>query len=104
MPAAGSKKKLQKWCRLFGREDLLGDEPAAFEKLFQDMGLLKLTLADAYAQYTQAEILQKLDECDLPNGPVLNLQDALASVQAVNNGSTEISVHPHMVSVVCVGR
>ena len=71
----------EQWHRLLraiGRSDLIED--ARFTKLSeraQNIATLQSYLAEELAKFTTEEAFRKLDEADLPNGPVAKLDELM---------------------------
>lgn len=58
---------------------------------FQALGVL---LVDAFATFTVADALDRLIDADVPCGPVLDADEAIADVQLVHNATLETWEHP----------
>jgi len=85
----------QGFCRAVGRQDLLDD--ARFKGLaerVQNAAVMMATIAGEYKKYNSAELLARLDEEDVPCGPVNTRAQIETDPQVVHQASIYHTTHP----------
>ena len=85
---AVSDKEWQGMCRAIKREDLIDDERFSTSNArFVNAQERKQITADEIAKWPSADILERLDQEDVPCAPLLSRMELMAHEQIVENGS-----------------
>ncbi len=83
-----------------GMEHLLVDERFnSTDKLIANIDVFKTLVASAYLKYTTEEVIEKMQEADVPCARCLDRDEVLAQEQLQANGSIEVINHPLMGSM-----
>lgn len=81
--AVGNDSQYRKFCTALGLEALGSDPLYATNPLrIENRTALKAAILEAFAEWTSATILSKLEEAGVPCGPIQNVDQALTSEQA----------------------
>ena len=90
----------EQWSRLMialDKPELLADERfATIDARLSHMNEFREEIANAGSEFTTEELIRRLQEADVPVGPVLRLEDVPSFEQLVANGCIEESEHPVM--------
>ena len=85
-----SDKEWVGMCKALNREDLIEDERFATARARGQNGQVRKEITlEEIAKWPTAEILQRLNENDVPNAPLLRRSELLANEQIIASGSIE---------------
>ncbi|MBO1578261.1 CaiB/BaiF CoA-transferase family protein [Bacillus sp. XF8] len=102
--AVGNDEQFYKFCVLLGRQDL-----SSLERYKTNAGRLQYKdelvniIANEMKKKKKEEWKQLLDEAGIPNGPILNVKEALETEQAVARDMTIHMEHPTIENLKLVG-
>ncbi|MEL7280435.1 MAG: CoA transferase [Pseudomonadota bacterium] len=97
--AVGNDGQFQRMAHAFDRADL-GDDPRYKTNPLRiaNRDALTITLAETFAPFTTAELMEKLRAAGVPFGPINTVDQALNSDQAEARGTVQRMVHPDTTS------
>lgn len=98
--SAGTADQQMRSLIAMGMEHLLVDERFdSMEKLIANIDEFKALVAEAYLQFTTDEVIEKMNEADVPCARCLDHDEVLAQEQISANNSVEVIDHPLMGSM-----
>ncbi|PGZ95928.1 CoA transferase [Bacillus pseudomycoides] len=102
--AVGNDEQFHKFCLLLGRQDLsrLDCYKTNANRLLHREELVDI-LAKEMKKKKKEDWKQLLDEAGIPNGPILNVKEALETEQAVSRDMTIHMEHPTIENLTLVG-
>ncbi|MEM7440327.1 MAG: CoA transferase [Pseudomonadota bacterium] len=93
--AVGNDTQFQRMCAAFDRDDLAGDPRFTTNPLrIENRNALVAEVADTFARFPAAELLQRLQSVKVPCGPIHTLDQALGSDQAKARGMVQTVKNP----------